>query len=67
MVWLLLLGGAAAVGAYIFGKKQGEIAAYKEVSANEPQAAKLMKAVNSLILTVVILAAIFFVAKKFGK
>ena len=39
MVWPLLLLGGGAVGAYFWGKKQGEIAAYKEVSANEPAAA----------------------------
>ncbi len=67
MVLPLLLGAGAAVGAYFWGKKQGEVSALKEVTANEPQAAKLLKSINSLILTIVIVAAIVFAIKKFGK
>jgi len=67
MVLPLLIGGAAAVGAYLFGKKQGQIAAYKEVASSEPAASRVMKAANSLILTIAILAGIFIMVKKFGK
>ena len=64
---LLLLGGGAVAGAYFWGKRRGEISAYKEVINNEPAVSKLIKSVNSLALTIGILAAIFFIAKKFGK
>jgi hypothetical protein len=37
------------------------------VAANEPAAAKVMKAINSLVLTLAILAAIFFVVKYASK
>jgi len=67
MVLPLLLGAGAAVGAYIWGKKQGEVTALKEVTTNEPQVSKVIKSVNSLILTIVIVAAIVFAIKKFGK
>jgi len=72
MVWFLApeilaaAGGAGALG-WIFGKKQGEVSAYKEVAANEPAAAKLIKSINSLILTIVIVAAIIFAVKYLSK
>ena len=67
MVWPLLLIGGGITGAYLWGKKSGKVDAYKEVAANEPAAAKVMKAINSLVLTLAILAAIFFVVKYASK
>jgi hypothetical protein len=67
MVLPLLIGGTAVVGTYLFGKKQGQMTAYKEVASSEPAVSRVMKAANSLIMTVAILAGIFVMVKKFGK
>jgi len=64
---LLLLGGGTVAGAYFWGKRKGEISTYKEVINNEPAASKLIKSLNSLALTIGIIAAVIFIGKKFGK
>jgi hypothetical protein len=67
MLPLLLAGAglAGSVGAYIWGKKQGEVEAYKDVSSNEPALSKLAKSVNSLIITVAGVGLVIFLIKKF--
>jgi len=64
----LLLAGAGIVGSagsYLWGKKQGEVIAYKDMTSNEPAISKLMKSANSLIITIALVGVAVFLIKKF--
>ena len=70
MVWFLApeiiaLAGGTGITAYLFGKKQGEADAYKDVSASEPALSKLAKSMNSLIITLAGVGLVIFLIKKF--